>query len=308
MAAYTELSPSFISYVESNFNIGTVYQFKPIVQGVSNSNYFLYTEAGTFVLTIVEQESANLPKQLSFLEHVNSDNVPVPIKSTTGQLFGYFNGKSIVVTPKFKGTTSFDVTPSIAFQVGAHLAELHHKSQKFNTCIQDPRCILWISDSINTLSQMPAASGCPKVVTLKSAFEILTNSNYLRDPSLPFGIIHADLFKDNVLVESEKIIAILDFHFSCSGIFVYDLAIVLNDWGRHSSGNINPPAFNSIIEGYSSIRPLEPIEQLYFDDAIMHAAIRFQTSRLLDAYAPKFKGTPVKDLDYFHSILKESIG
>lgn len=309
MAVYSPFSNNHVAAAEDLFKVGKVIATSPISEGVSNSNYLLNTEHGEFVATIVEQDSSQTKSQLEFVSHVSSELVPAPLSSVTGSHVVEVEGKPMVIFPRIKGSIELNPTHSLCYEVGKELSRIHVKSKSFSYEIPDSRPISWIKQSLTLLKIRNTSDSVSSYITnLERGLNfVISDSAFNAYCTLPSGVIHADLFKDNVLVSDGRVSGFLDFNYACSGVFLYDLCIAINSWCRDNSAALDVSKASAMIEGYSAYRRLTQLEISLYEMATMHAAVRFQASRLMDYVFSPSSAAASKDLNYFNSIILESI-
>ena len=209
-----------------------------------------------------------------------------------------FKDKPAVLVSFLLGAAKEDVTDNDCYEVGASLSKFHASALDFSGVRKNNRNIDWISHKFNDLKSRLANSD--KVII---ELEIDYQKNIPKE-ELPTGIIHGDLFRDNVFFHENKLSAFIDFYYACNDHLILDLAIAINDWCSDSHGAIEKEKFNLLVSGYQSIRKLEAVELKYLKNSLRLSALRFWLSRL-DAYhnALEWQNISIKDPDYFRKIL-----
>ena len=178
------------------------------------------------------------------------------------------------------------------------LAKMHQAGASFPQTMPNPRHAKWWTDSAAQL--IPHLE--PQDAQLLQ--DEIAHLAQHPDTDLPSGIIHADLFKDNVLLNGDQVAGFIDFYYACNGSFVYDIAIAINDWARTANNHIDPTLQHAFLNGYQSIRRLTPAEQDYLPTAYRAGCIRFWVSRLLDYHFPaEGEMTFIKDPNVFRNLL-----
>lgn len=283
MSVYTTINLDILSKFLRDYHLGDLVSYKGILGGITNTNYFIDTTEGRFVLTIYEVlKDTELPFYLDFTRYLNQHQVacPAPVPQKNGQLFGHILNKPATLFTCLNGEEVLNPNEQQCFQVAAMLAQLHQVSGHFNQHMDNPRYHTWWTETAHKL----------KSKLNKYDFDLLISEiNFLNNhltENLPSGIIHADLFKDNVLMDNDKVAGFIDFYYACDGLFVYDLAITLNDWARNDKNEINTSLNAAMLLGYNSVRQLTVAEQAYLPIARRAGAIRFWVSRLLDLHFP----------------------
>lgn len=301
MSVYTDVSDYEICLFLSHYDLGDFISLKGIAQGITNSNYFLTTSTGVYVLTIFEVlKQEELPFFLHLKLHLSNQGVacPAPIIRLDGNLDSTLMGKPACLVSCLKGQDIELATANQCFNTGKMLAKMHLAGLDFPLKMENPRGSAWWTDACNQL--LPLLS-YDDAILLQSE---INNIEQHKGGNLPSGIIHADLFKDNVLMNDDEVAGFIDFYYACNGLFVFDLAIAINDWARTLSNTLNPVLVDAFILGYEHVRPLTKEEIAYFPIAQRAACIRFWVSRLLDFHFPQSGAmTFVKNPNAFRDLL-----
>ena len=301
MSVYTCVSDEEMRALLVQYDLGEFVALQGIAQGITNSNFFLDTTTGRFVLTIFETlRLEELPFFLSLTRHLSINGVacPSPIIRKDGEMVSSLANKPACIVSSLKGSDTSWPTPKQCFNTGAMLAKMHSAGQSFTKKMTNPRFSNWWTEAS---TQLLLLLDDADATLLKSQIEFLTLHP---DSNLPNGIIHADLFKDNVLLDGEEVAGFIDFYYACNGSFVYDLAIAINDWARTADNIIDKRLAEAFSAGYNSIRPLLPEESAYFHIAQRAGAVRFWISRLLDYHFPnEGEMTFIKDPNAFRDLL-----
>jgi homoserine kinase type II len=287
MAVYTDVAFEDLESLLGSYAIGTPRSFKGIAEGVENSNFVLQTSEGTFILTLYEKRvrADELPFFLHLLGHLSSRGVPcpIPVKNLDGKEWTVLNGRPAAILTWLDGLSLKRPDPSHCAAVGSALALLHEAGADFPL--------------VRTNSLGPAgwrdlaAQTLPHAETVQQGLAELIESSLARTeaawPSgLPQGIIHADLFPDNVLFMNRQVSGLIDFYFACDDAYAYDLAIMLNAWCFETDGAYNVTKGQSLVAGYRKRRPLEAAEIEAFPILASGAALRFLLTRLFDWLRP----------------------
>jgi homoserine kinase type II len=284
MSVFTRVSESEVSAWLTRFSVGSVQTLEPISEGIENTNYFLTTAGGQFVLTLYERVPAeDLPFYLNFTAHLAKSGVavPNPIADRTGGLFSILNGRPAALTQRIAGRPQMLPTALHCALVGAELGRLHNASRAFRTRISNKRGPAW------TLSTSRAIR--PFVSADQNALieNELRFQRERRETRLPNGAIHADLFRDNVLFDGDRLSGLIDFGFAATDEFAYDLAITANDWCVEASGEFDLPRLHALLGAYVEQRPLSEAEQMAWPALLRAGALRFWLSRLYDLHLPR---------------------
>jgi homoserine kinase type II len=283
MAVYTDVSFEELKLFLGDYDLGEPHVFKGIAEGVSNSNYFLQTSTGTYILTLYEirVESDDLPFYLGLMEHLARQGIPcpVPVRSRSGGVTAILNERPAAILTFLDGVSLRRPTPEHCHRAGSAMAQFHAAGADFEQRRQNalgPKGWRKLADDC-------AASADSVVPGLRSLIEeelTLLNSNW--PDTLPEGAIHADLFPDNVLFVNDKISGIIDLYFACNDALAYDLAVALNAWCFESDGAFNVTNGRALIAGYEMRRALLPEERDSLPVLCRGAALRFLLTRLYD--------------------------
>ena len=301
MAVYTSINKSELEDWLKNFSIGTLKNFKGISSGVTNTNYFVETDTTKLILTIFEENKLEeLPFYLDLMRFLASKNFPcpLPVINNNNEHLTLIKDKPAVLVSFLLGAEKESITEDDCCSVGEALAKLHASAKDFSGKKKNSRNIDWISSKFNELKKK--LSGSDQTIIEQ---EIDYQKNCLTD-ELPSGIIHGDLFRDNVFFHQEKLSAFIDFYYACNDHLILDIAITINDWCSNSDGSLKKEKFDLFLNGYQSIRMLQSSELKYLNNALRLAALRFWLSRL-DAYYNilESESVSIKDPNYFRKVL-----
>ena len=304
MSVFTSVDTDQLNQFLKNFPVDNLRSFEGIEAGITNSNFFVDTSSERLVLTIVEHEShTDVEWFMQLLAYLHKSNIPcaLPVKSKSGHYTETLADKPATLVECLKGKEKVSVTGSDCESVGIVLANFHVSCQQYPSQRTDSRGAAWRKETAEKVhSKLDERSQSLLDEQMKADYETILKS-------LPASVIHADLFRDNVLFDNTAISGIIDFYYACSGCMLYDLAITFNDWCRDDSTEIDPHRARSLLKGYESIRPLETKEQAAWSSAISCAALRFWLSRLDDLhFPPDALMTYTKDPSPFEKILTES--
>ncbi|MCX8502764.1 MAG: homoserine kinase [Beijerinckiaceae bacterium] len=283
MAVYTEVPDDDLARFIAGYDIGGVLALKGIAEGVENSNFLLHTEAGYFILTLYEKrvKAEDLPFFIDLMEHLSKRgiNCPQPVRNRAGEALGTLAGRPAAIVTFLEGVGVNNATVQHCAAVGGALAKLHLAGADFN------------GKRINALTVhgwrplYEAARERADTVTpgLEGATrEALTELEQHWPKNLPSGVIHADLFPDNVFFLKSELSGLIDFYFACTDFYAYDLAIGLNAWCFEKDGSFNITKGRAMIAGYRAIRPLNADEIEALPILCRGAALRFMLTRLVD--------------------------
>jgi len=284
MAVYTEVSDEELLAFLARYELGGLLSCKGIAEGVENSNYFLHLESGYFILTLYEKRVAegDLPFFLSLMEHLSAQGVscPLPVKDREGKALGRLVGRPAAIVTFLEGYAVHHPDAPHCAALGETMGKLHLAGAKFGMSRANAL-------SLNGWRALFAphkheADGVePGMAALIAAELAALEASWPRD--LPCGVIHADLFPDNVFFLGERVSGLIDFYFACCDAFAYDLAIALNAWCFDAQRRYVPAKGRALILAYHGIRPLDARELSAFPILARGAALRFLLTRFVDA-------------------------
>jgi homoserine kinase type II len=306
MSVYTKVSPEQLSAWLNQYSIGSLLELQGIAAGIENTNYFVTTTQGRYVLTMFERLNfEELPFYLNLMAHLARHGIPcpAPIADRDNALLGVLNGKPATIVTRLSGTPVLDPAQRHCSQVGAMLAAMHLAVAGYDGTLENPRGLRW---------QRQAA---PEVLPFLDARrrELLASElefqSQQRFGILPRGPVHGDLFRDNVLFEgaaaAQRIGGIIDFYFAGIDSLVFDVAVALNDWCVDAAGNVEPGRAHALLVAYLGARALTPAERDAWPAMLRAAALRFWLSRLYDFYLPRpGELTHAHDPEHFRRVLE----
>ena len=301
MAVYTSINSSDLNEWFKKFNFENYVDFKGISSGVTNSNYVVFMSNSNYILTIFEHNNIEeLQFYVDLMTYLARENFlcPRPIENNSGQALGLLKSKPALMVSFLDGKEIAVRDSNNCYLVGQHLARLHLATNNFPQSNKNTRDLSWISDIYLNLKAY---------LSLEDQKIIELEINYHKEidkSELPEGIIHGDLFRDNILFLNDKVSGFIDFYYACNEKFIYDIAIAINDWCIYDDGKINKLLYSVFIKGYQSERKLTDNENEYFNSALRLAALRFWLSRL-EAFHNAKEGeiTFIKDPNHFKNIL-----
>lgn len=283
MAVYTDISETELREFLVPYDIGDLLSYKGIAEGVENSNFLVHTSQGSFILTLYEKrvERADLPFFLGLMEHLAQKGLscPIPVHRADGAVLGELAGRPAAVISFLEGMWPRKPTASHCRELGGAMASFHLEGRDFN---------LRRDNALSVSAWRPLWDLCaPRAddVQVGLATEIETELATLEDrwpAELPTGVIHADLFPDNVFFLGERLSGLIDFYFACNDLFAYDVAICLNAWCFEKDGAFNATKAAAMLAGYESVRPLERAEMDALPILARGASLRFFLTRLYD--------------------------
>ncbi len=283
MAVYTEITDAELAAFVARYDIGAPRSVKGIAEGVENTNYVLETEGGRFILTLYEKrvDPADLPFFLGLMDHLSGRGVtcPTPIHDREGGALGTLAGRPAAMVSFLDGMWPRSPNAVHCGAVGEALARMHEAGRDF--ALRRPNAL-----SLPAWAQLYAGSAARAdevrpglAATVTAELQALA-----RDwpADLPVGVIHADLFPDNVFFLGERLSGLIDFYFACTDMLAYDLAICLNAWCFEPDRAFNYTKGRAMIAGYQSVRPLGADEVAALPVLCRGGAMRFLLTRLHD--------------------------
>ncbi len=305
MSVFTELSMAEVGLWLRNYSLGTLHALTGIAEGVQNSNFFLDTSGGQYVLTVFEQVPEDqLPFYLGLLAHLAERGLPcpMPIRDRHAALSSRLGGKPAAIVSRLYGRSPITPTLAQCAAMGRLLARLHQATADFPTPRAHARDACWCSD---TAAQLVAYLSVADADLLTG--EIVFQQRY-RPHDLPRGVIHADLFRDNVLFEGEQISGVLDFYFAGVDDLLFDLAVTVNDWCAVPSGQLDASRCRAFLSAYHAGRHVLPAEIEVWPIMLRAAALRFWLSRLQDEHLPRHGELVIRrDPEVYRRLLQEHI-
>lgn len=289
MAVYTEVSDEEMQDFIAGYDIGDVLSFTGIAEGVENSNFLVQTETGPYILTIYEKRvnPAELPFFIALMDHLAARGLacPTPLHGKDGAVLRQLCGRPAAMVTFLKGMSAKRLTTGHCAALGEALAEMHAKGADFPAT----RTNNLSASGWRPLFQQCRA-GADQVKPGLEAFidQRLDELERLWPKTLPVGLIHADLFPDNVFFMTDKdtrverVSGLIDFYFACTDFLAYDLAICLNAWCFEADGAFNATKARALLNGYGKVRPLSADELDALPLLAQGAAMRFLLTRLYD--------------------------
>jgi homoserine kinase type II len=288
MAVFTAVSETDLSAWLARYNVGKLVTLTPISEGIENSNYFVTTDAGQFVLTMFERLPAeDLPFYLNLMAHLARAEVPVPapIADRSAGLFSLLNGKPACLVTRIAGAPSMQPSASDCAALGEVMAHLHIASMKYRPRMTNKRGPGWMLTTSRSVRRFLDAD---QTARMEAEIVFQRKEREARADKLPHGAIHADLFRDNALFSNGAIAGIIDFGFAATDCFVYDVAIAANDWCiDHSTGEFVPELLHAFARAYQRTHPLSADEIGAWPAMLRLGALRFWLSRLHDLHLPR---------------------
>ncbi len=287
MAVYTKLNHSKIQQILSNYNLGNLDSFKGIEEGIENTNYLLSVNKKKLILTIYEKrvKSEDLPFFSNLMSSLNKSNFkcPAPIPNNYNSTITNFENKKLMIVSFVEGKAKQNLSPENCKDIGKEIAKMHGLTRNLRLKRQNDLSVNSWRGLFNSVKDQ-----CSKLH--KDLPQLISENldsvekNWPKD--LPKGIIHADLFHDNIFFNKEKFSGIIDFYFSCEDYFAFEIAICFNALcfdGKKENLSFNVTKAKNFIEGYSSLRKLSDLENRSIKILSQGAALRFLLTRVFDA-------------------------
>jgi len=305
MAVFTSVSEAELTAWLGDFSLGQLLELQPISSGIENTNYFVTTSNGRFVLTLFEKLTVDeLPFYLNLMAHLARHGIPCPcpVANHRNQFLGALNGKPACIVSRLNGKSITAPNNEQCAAIGAMLGQMHSAGQSFSQIMPNPRGAAWRAATAPKVRPFLDAG---QAELLDSEVALHAQNNFAQ---LPQGVIHADLFCDNVLLEGNRVGGLIDFYFACSDALLYDVAITVNDWCMNADGTLDAARTQVFLRAYHAVRPLLDSERDAWPLMLRVAALRFWLSRLFDKYLPR-DGELIHAHDprHFERILKNHI-
>lgn len=305
MSVFTTVTTEQLGQWLRAYPLGELLDLQGIASGITNTNYFVTTTTGRYVLTLFEKNSADeLPYFLDLMGHLAERGIacPRPVLNFDGQSLSELNGKPAALVSCLRGRSIEHATVQHCSEVGRVLAEMHLAGRSFPNHMENPRGEAWRKQTAVKVMHFLNAED-QAMLREELAFEAGLSLD-----DLPHGVIHADLFRDNVLFEEDLLGGVIDFYYACNDILLYDLAIAANDWCSTADGEIDAARLRALLQSYHAVRTLSEEEHAAWTGMLRIAALRFWLSRLYDLHFPQ-EGEIIhaKDPNFFRQILQKRI-
>jgi homoserine kinase type II len=283
MAVYTDVAAEELEAFLAGYDIGALLAYKGIAEGVENSNFLVHTSGGNFILTLYERRvaTADLPFFLGLMEHLASRGItcPQPVKNRAGAMLGTIAGRPAAIITFLDGMWLRRPAAGHCGALGEALARLHRAGADFPGKRANSLSVAgWrplyeaVAGRCDNIRPGLAAGLAAELAQLEAVWP--------RD--LPQGVIHADLFPDNVFFLGDKLSGLIDFYFACTDALAYDLAICLNAWCFEPDHSYNVTKGKCLLQAYGAVRALSPQERAVLPTLARGAALRFLLTRLVD--------------------------
>lgn len=309
MSVYTRLDASDLELFLRRYDVGELEAFEGISEGIENTNYFVDTRrAGQrrrFVLTVFESvDSRDIPYCLALMAFLAEHGLPCahPVAAADGAYLQHIKDKPAALVQRLPGRSVQTPGAAECRQVGEVMGRFHLAGRGFGLHRANPRGLAWFeAAAARVRDRLEPADRALLDAELRFQRAVDTRS-------LPKGVIHADLFRDNVLFDQGRLSGVIDLYYACDGSFLYDLAVTANDWCVREDGTLAPEALEALFGGYTQWRALNAEERALWPAMLRSAALRFWLSRLVDLHFPRPGDlTHTKDPDVFRAILLDRI-
>lgn len=284
MSVFTPINAQELAEFLSTYTVGELLSYQGIEAGVENSNFFVNTTTNRYVLTLFEQHApVELEYFLQVMQHMAQAQLPIaaPIADQTGHLLKTCQTKPAALITCLTGQTLEQPNPQQCAAMGEVLAKIHLAGQSFPLKRLADRGHIWRMQTAQRLLPLVDANDSR---LLQMA---LQRQQTLNTEGLPTGLIHADLFRDNTLFVGNQLTGVLDWYYACDDYWLYDLAILVNDWCCWSNGALEAERLSYCLNAYHQIRPLTQLEAIQWQTLLEAAALRFWLSRLVAMLAPR---------------------
>jgi len=305
MSVYTRIEQADLEQFLQQYDVGELVDFAGISAGIENTNYFVTTTRGKFVLTLFEQLTAGeLPYFLDLMAFLAEHDVPSahPIAGRDGKYLRSLKNKPTALVQRLQGYGIEIPNVAQCRALGDALGRLHAVGHEFNGQRANPRGPHWWQETSKKLAGHLTDQD-RQLLDTELAFQAGFRASHL-----PRGVIHADLFRDNALFLDDDLSGIIDFYYACNDVLLYDLAVTVNDWCSNADGSLDENRTRSMLKAYCTQRPVQENEIEAWPVMLRAAALRFWLSRLHDKHFPK-EGeiTHIKDPAVFRRILEQRV-
>lgn len=287
MAVYTALSEGDVAAFIEPLAQGVLVSVRGIPSGIENTNYFVDTTTGRYVLTVFERLTAEqLPFYLHLMKHLAARGLPVPdpVANAAGEIFHAVKGKPAVIVNRLAGQSVSAPSPTQCCTLGATLARMHVAGADYAHYQPNPRGLDWWQTTAQAVREFLTVEQ-QTLLSDELAFQeqFAASSAFAQ---LPRGPVHGDLFRDNVLFAGDELTGVFDFYFAGIDVLLFDIAVCLNDWCVADGGD-DPTRADALLEGYEAVQPLNAAEQALMPAMRRAGALRFWLSRLADLHLPR---------------------
>lgn len=284
MSVFTTITAAELSVWLKGYSLGELVELRGIAAGITNTNYAVTTSQGRYVLTLFETlQARELPYYVNLMAHLAHHGIACasPIANLRDEYIDRLAGKPTIIVGWLEGEPVDLPSPAQCRALGAMLAQMHRAGDTYPGRMANPRGPAWWNAAAPQLYGYLDAADADQLRA-----EVALQAHH-RFTHLPCGVVHADLFRDNVLMHGEQIGGFIDFYYACNDVLIYDLAITLNDWCSLPEGEIDAARAGALLAGYQSVRPFRADERDAWPLMLRAAALRFWVSRLWDWHRPQ---------------------
>ena len=313
MNAVTEIQQPKLEEALSRYDIGHLMRYWQATNGIENSNYFIETDREGqhqgFVFTIMEQEANAGSAYVPMMDALYAGGLPVapPLLNMADAPIEVVAGKPAMLQRRLNGQHVYNPTVKQVSALARFIARMHLTMRRTDIALPAyPRDGVWLAErAAMARGYVPYVDQTLLDASLAKTQSLLARSDV---QAMPHGMIHGDLFRDNVLFNEYGLTGVLDFHHAASGHWIYDLAVVANDWCNDASGRLDPERTIAMLQAYHRIRPLTDPELWFFSTFALYAALAFWMSRLAVALNQKTAGlVRFKNPDDFKRIVQHHV-
>ena len=289
MAVFTPVTEEQAALLMSQLGLGELTELRGIEGGIENTNYFATTDLGDYVLTLFERlNHEQLPFYLYLMKHLAEKGIPVPnpAANSDGDILYTLCDKPAAVVNRLLGKSQLAPNAVHCAAVGAMMAHMHLAGEDYNRSQPNLRGLAWWNDTVPVVLPYLEEDQA-RLLQSELAFQnhIAQGAAY---QALPKGPVHADLFRDNVMFEGEKLTGFFDFYFAGNDTWLFDLSVCMNDWCIDlNSGEHAPERALAMLNAYQEVRPLRSAERQLLPAMLRAGALRFWISRLWDFHLPR---------------------
>jgi len=308
MSVFTPVSQSQLAAWLNTYSVGAPLSFEPIAAGIENTNYFVTTGQGRYVLTLFERlHAAELPFYLGLMAHLARHGIPcpAPVADLSDRTLSQLNGKPAALVTRLAGDSVERPQATHCAALGALLGRMHLAGRSYAGYIENPRGQKWWRRAAREVRPLLDETQ-RELLDGELGFQSLH-----RFPDLPRGPVHADLFRDNTLFEGERISGVVDFYFAGVDCLLYDVAVCANDWclaDPERDAQLDARRTLALLDAYRALRPPTALERDAWPVLLRAAALRFWLSRLMDYHLPRAgQLVRVHDPDHFRRVLAARI-
>ena len=286
MAVYTQINKKDLNLFTKKYDIGKVLKFKGIKEGIENTNYFIQTSNNKFILTIYEKrvQKKDLPFFMKLMEKLNKNNFkcPKPIKNLNNKYISIIKKKPAALVSFLDGASKNNLSADNCYQIGTQVGKFHLITKKLSIKRNNSLSLVSWDKLFKKVEKK-----CSKI-KINLPLQIKETLNEIKKnwpKNLPSGIIHADLFPDNIFFKNNEFSGIIDFYFSCNDYYAFEIAVCINALcfdGFSQNLSFNVTKAKKFLKGYSKVRKITKMEKKYFKVLCQGAALRFLLTRVFD--------------------------